>query len=96
MALQQQMYEVGSSDPQIFTIPDAEEAQNSTLLSISIQNLDAAIPMYLGDATVSSGNYGLRLDPGQIFTADLKPREEIYGICASGQGIVVAVIRLAR
>jgi hypothetical protein len=96
MALAQQMYEVGYSDPQIFTIPDSDEAQNSSSLSISIQNLDAFTPLYLGNKTVTSNNYGLRLDPGQTFTADLKPREEVYGICANGQGILVAVIRLAR
>jgi len=96
MALTHELYEVGYNTPQIFTIPDADEAQNSTSLSISIQNTDALVPIYLGSKTVTSVNYGFRLEPGQTFTADLKPREEIYGICPSGTGIVVAVIRLAR
>ena len=95
MTLSHEMFEIGSNDPQILTVQQSDERSYSSLLSISIQNLDAYVPLYLGSATVTSGSYGFRLDPGQTFTADLNPNEELYGITASS-GITVAVIRLER
>ena len=95
MTLSHENIEVGSSDPQILTIPPTDERSYSSLLSISVQNLDTVYPVYLGSKTVTPSSYGFRLNPGQTFSADLTPNEELYGITASSS-IGVAVIRLER
>mgnify|MGYP003334227795 CR=1 FL=1 len=78
--------------PSLLTITEVDEVENARQLIISIQNLHESNYVYLGSSSVSESSFGYMLDPGQIFTADLKTNEELYGI-GDGQ---VAVIRLIR
>jgi len=53
--------------------------------SISIQNTDASIVVYIGGAGVTSTSYGVSLSAGQSVTIDsLGPNEVVYAIAASG------------
>lgn len=81
-----------SSTATILSIPSLNEIENSRQLVISVQNLDSQAYVYLGDSTVTSSSYGYRIDPGQTFTADLRPSEELYAVGSSS----IAVIRLIR
>lgn len=81
-----------TSTPTLLTVAEIDEVENARQLIISIQNLDSEQYVYLGSSSVSSSSFGFMLDPGQIFTADLKTNEELYGV---GDGDV-AIIRLVR
>jgi hypothetical protein len=53
--------------------------------TISIQNTDGTITVYLGASNVSSTSYGVQLVAGASVTLDsLGPEEVIYAIAASG------------
>ena len=53
--------------------------------SISIQNTDNSIVVYVGASNVSSTSYGVALAAGASITLDsLSPSEKIYAIAASG------------
>ena len=53
--------------------------------TISIQNIDSAITVYLGGAGVTSSAYGVQLVFGASVTLDgLSKNETIYAIAASG------------
>lgn len=80
-----------SSTIQQITIPDAVDAPNA----ISIQNTYDTGYAYLGGASVSSTNYGVRLAPGQIFSADLSFYDKIYAVGDTGVTIAVLVIERA-
>lgn len=81
-----------TSTPTLLTISEVDEIENARELIISVQNLDSEEYVYLGGSSVTSSSFGFILDPGQIFTADLKTNEELYGV---GNGHV-AIIRLVR
>ena len=56
-----------SGTAQELTINDAVDGPNT----ISVQNTDASAPLYIGNASVTSSNYGIKLTAGQIWSADL-------------------------
>ena len=53
--------------------------------SVSIQNTDASIVVYVGASNVTSTSYGVALAAGASITLDsLSPSEKVYAIAASG------------
>lgn len=74
-----------SSTPTALTVTDAVDAPNT----ISIQNTDASATAYLGSETVSSSSYGIKLAPGQMWSADLGPFDKLY---AAGTGTIAVLI----
>jgi len=72
-----------NTDPAVTT---SIEARNKWQYgTISIQNTDATITVYLGGSTVSSSSYGVQLIAGASVTLDsLGPEDVIYAIAASG------------
>ena len=85
MSLSHKNVVVNSITSTMLTIPSSEEDQYSKSLSITIQNLDETISVYLGDESVSTSSYGFRLDPYATYSADLLTRDEIYSVSAEGQ-----------
>ena len=77
-----------TSTAQELTIDDSIDTANT----ISVQNTDASAPIYIGNASVTSSNYGIKLAAGQIWSADLSPNHQIYAVGTS----TVAVLILER
>ena len=77
-----------TSTAQELTINDDIDTANT----ISVQNTDATAPIYIGNASVTSSNYGIKLAAGQIWSADLAPNHQIYAVGTS----TVAVLILER
>lgn len=77
-----------TSTAQELTIDDSIDTANT----ISVQNTDASAPVYIGNASVTSSNYGIKLAAGQIWSADLAPNDQIYAVGTS----TVAVLILER
>lgn len=71
--------------PQELTVDDSIDTPNT----ISIQNLDENEYLYLGDAAVSYVSYGIRLSPGQMWSADLESNDKIFSV---GSGPVAILI----
>ena len=74
-----------SSSPTLLTITDEVENLNT----VSIQNTDASATVWLGGATVSQTAYGIKLAPGQIWSADLGAYDKLYAV---GTGTVAVLI----
>jgi len=74
-----------SNSPQVLTFDDAIDKQKT----ISVQNTHASGIAYIGNENVSSSSYGLKLLPGQGFSADLSPYDNIY---ASGTGTAAVMV----
>ena len=93
LGLTHQLVQLSSSSSTLLTLDNNTETEFD--LFILIQNTDNLVPIYLGDSTVSSTSYGFKLFPGQSWTGDLKPREDIYAI-ADSDSPKAAVIRIQR
>jgi len=74
-----------SSTPTLLTITDGID----TLNTISIQNTSDSATLYLGGLAVTSSSYGVRLLPGQIWSADLGAYDKLYAV---GTGTVAVLI----
>lgn len=73
---------------QLVTITDSVETPNT----IVIQNTHSSAYAYLGNEGVSSSNYGFRLQPGVVFSADFNAYEKIYAVGDSGSTIAVMIM----
>lgn len=93
LGLTHSLVTLSSSSSTLLTLDTTTETEFD--LFVSIQNTDNLVPVYLGDSTVSSTSYGFKLFPGQVWTGDLKPREDIYAI-ADSDSPKVAIIRIQR
>lgn len=94
MALNHQNYTLSNTASTLITV----ESGNTALpaMDISVQNLSSTAFVYLGNASLTSANYGLRLDPGAVLTIDsLIWKDEMYAI-SDTNGSAIAVIRLDR
>lgn len=61
--------------------------------TISVQNTDASITVYLGSSSVTSSSYGVQLVAGASITLDsLSPSEKLYAIAASGTPKVATLL----
>lgn len=57
--------------------------------TISIQNLDETAYIYLGNESVTSSLYGVRLSPGETWSADLRPYEEVYAVGSAQASVFI-------
>ena len=70
---------------QEITIDDMIDTSNT----ISVQNTDASAPVYIGNESVTSSNYGIKLSAGQIWSADLGPNDQVYAVGTSTASILI-------
>ena len=70
------------------TIDDVVDTPNT----ISVQNTDLSAPLYIGNESVTTSNYGIKLAPGQMWSADLGENDKLYAVGSS----TVAVLILER
>jgi hypothetical protein len=74
-----------TSTPSALTLTDQVDGPNT----ISIENLDSSEYVYLGDGGVTTSRFGIRLSPGQIWSADLGPYDKIYAIGSGKISVLV-------
>ena len=74
-----------TSTAQEITIDDMIDTSNT----ISVQNTDASAPLYIGNESVTSSNYGIKLSAGQIWSADLGPNDQVYAVGTSTASILI-------
>jgi hypothetical protein len=74
-----------SGTAQELTIDDAVDGPNT----ISVQNTDVAAPLYIGNESVTSSIYGIKLTAGQIWSADLGPDDKIYAVGSSTAAVMI-------
>ena len=90
MALTHSMVTLNSSTPTLLNndtiVTNGVETRYTwQYATLSIQNTDGTIVVYLGGSTVSSSSYGVSLAGGASITLDsLSPGEKLYAIAASG------------
>ena len=84
MAIAHQIVALNASTPTLVSIPLANEVAYENKASISVQNLDSGITIYLGSSSVTSSSYGYKLLAGQSFSVDLLASDQLYAIAASG------------
>jgi len=77
-----------SGTAQELTINDGINTANT----ISVQNTDTSAPLYIGNQSVTATEYGIKLAAGQIWSADLKPDDQVYAVGTS----IVAVMILEK
>jgi hypothetical protein len=74
-----------NNDPVIAVEGGIENRATWQYGTISVQNTDASIVVYLGGSTVTTSSYGVSLAAGSSITLDsLSPNEKLYAIAASG------------
>ena len=65
-------------------------------VSFTVQNIDTSATVYIGDSSVSSSNFGMRLAPGAVATFEDMPRyPEIYAISDTADS-KIAVMRISK
>jgi len=74
-----------TSTAQEITIDDMIDTANT----ISVQNTDSSAPVYIGNESVTSSNYGIKLSAGQIWSADLGPNDQVYAVGTSTASILI-------
>jgi hypothetical protein len=74
-----------SGTAQELTIDDMIDTPNT----ISVQNTDSSDPVYIGNESVTSSNYGIKLSAGQIWSADLGPNDQVYAVGTSTASILI-------
>lgn len=74
-----------SSTPILLTLSDQVDSANT----ISIQNTDPSATLYLGGENITLSDYGIKLAPGQLWSADLGPYDKLYAI---GTGTAAVLI----
>jgi hypothetical protein len=74
-----------TSTAQELTIDDSIDTANT----ISVQNTDASAPIYIGNASVTSSNYGIKLAAGQIWSADLAPNDQLFAVGTSTVSVLI-------
>lgn len=62
-------------------------------VTVSVQNLNAANYVYIGNSGTSSVSYGFRLSPGQAFSIDLDPSDQLFA-ATNDTSSQIAVTRL--
>lgn len=62
--------------------------------SMSIQNVSNVGFAYLGNESVTTTNFGIKLFPGQIYTIELAPSDNIWA--AGDSGVQVAIFNIDR
>lgn len=60
--------------------------------TMSIQNISDSATIFIGTEDVTSSSYGVRLLPGQLFSADLGAYDYLYAV-GSGPASVLVIDR---
>ena len=71
-------------------VRETTDARNS----MSIQNVSGTGFAYLGNETVTTSNFGIKLFPGQIYTIEFAPSDDIWAVGDSG--VQVAIFNIDR
>ena len=61
----------------------------NTANTISVQNTDASALLYIGNESVTATEYGIKLAAGQIWSADLKPDDQVYAVGTSTVAVLI-------
>jgi hypothetical protein len=84
---------------EIVTLSDSEETELTpegkvhSGLDLTVQNIDESAIVYIGGTGVSAESYGYKLEPGDGFSIELNPRDELYAI-SDTDGSEVALLRV--
>ena len=79
-----------NSTPVNLVIREATDARNS----MSIQNVSNTGFAYIGAEGLTSSDYGIKLFPGQIYTIELAPSDDIWAV--GDNGVSVAIFNIDR
>ena len=74
-----------SGTAQELTINDGINTANT----ISVQNTDTSALLYIGNESVTATEYGIKLAAGQIWSADLKPDDQVYAVGTSTVAVMI-------
>ena len=74
-----------TSTAQELTIDDMIDTPNT----ISVQNTDLSAPLYIGGEAVTTSSYGIKLSPGQMWSADLGPEDKIYAVGTASVAVLI-------
>jgi hypothetical protein len=77
-----------SATAQELTIADAINTPNT----ISIQNTHATLNAYIGNDSVTSSSYGIRLKSGEAASFDLGENDRLYAVGDAGATLAVLII----
>jgi len=70
---------------QELTIDDMIDTPNT----ISVQNTDVSASLYIGNESVTTSNYGIKLTAGQIWSADLGADDKVYAVGTSTAAVMI-------
>jgi hypothetical protein len=62
-------------------------------LDLTVQNIDEEAIVYLGGEGVTTENYGYKLEPGDGFSIELNPRDQLFAISDTDES-EVALLRV--
>lgn len=94
MALTHQNYTLSNTTATLITVDSGYTALPA--MDVAIQNVSSTAFVYVGNSSVSSTNYGLRIDPGAVLSIDAVIwKDEIY-VVSDTNGSAISVIRLDR
>lgn len=88
MAINHQVVALNANTATTVSIPQANQAPYESKVSLSIQNLDSSIPVYLGADGVNSESFGFKLLAGEAFGVDLLAGDTLYAVADSGNPYV--------
>jgi hypothetical protein len=71
-------------------VREVTDARNS----MSIQNISNTGFAYLGNSSVTTTDFGIKLFPGQIYTIEFAPSDDIWAVGDSG--VQVAIFNIDR
>jgi hypothetical protein len=74
-----------NSTAQELTIDDVVDTPNT----ISVQNTDLYDSLYIGRESVTTSSYGIKLSPGQMWSADLGPHDKIYAVGTASVAVLI-------
>jgi hypothetical protein len=61
----------------------------NTKSTISVQNTDLSAPLYIGNESVTTSVYGIKLAPGQMWSADLNPDDRLYAVGTASVAVLI-------
>lgn len=79
-----------NSTPVNLVVREATDARNS----MSIQNVASIGFAYLGNSSVTTSDFGIKLFPGQIYTIELSSSDDLWAVGDSG--VSVAIFNIDR
>lgn len=66
---------------------------NHSGLDVTVQNVNETAVLYLGASDVTTSNYGFRLQPGDAFSVEMDPRNQLF-VISDTNGASAAVLRV--